>query len=118
MWGMVSRLSISKEKKDSSAGDSAKKLLKKCDEVANLLSSLSHPTRLKVLCFLSNGARRVSELTDFCEIKQPSMSQFLKRMTDDGLIKSSRDGTSIFYEIADSRLFKLMKNLKDIFCES
>ncbi len=114
----MNRLSIAKLKKSSPAEDSAKKIFKKCDEVASLLSSLSHPTRLKVLCCLSNGAKRVLELTEFCELEQPSMSQFLKRMKDDGLIKSSRQGTSMYYEIADARLFKLMSNLKNIFCES
>jgi DNA-binding transcriptional ArsR family regulator len=119
MARLMKHLTLKKTKKYSSTTEGpAQHILTKCDEIANLLGSLSHPTRLKVLCCLSSGAKRVSELMEFCELEQPSMSQFLKRMKDDGLLKASREGTSIYYDIADPRLFKLMKNLKDIFCES
>lgn len=91
-------------------------LLEKCDEVSSLMKSLSHPVRLKVLCQVMDGERTVGELTDFCEISQSAMSQFLGRMKDEGLLDSRREGTSVYYRIVDPRLGKLLKAVRELYC--
>lgn len=92
-------------------------ILNKCDEVSRLLKSLSHPVRLKVLCYVMDEEKTVNELTEFCGISQSAMSQFLSRMREEGILNSKRVGTFIYYHLADPKLKKLLKSLKEIYCQ-
>jgi DNA-binding transcriptional ArsR family regulator len=40
-------------------------ILQKCDEVSQVLKSLSHPVRLKVLCQVLESEKTVNELIEF-----------------------------------------------------
>ena len=91
-------------------------ILESCERVSQILKSLSHPVRLKVLCQVIDEERTVNELTNFCEISQSAMSQFLKRMKQEGLVTSRREGTQIFYRIASDELIKLLRAIKQIYC--
>ncbi len=91
-------------------------LLKKSSELSHLFGSLAHPVRLRVLCSLSEGEKTVSELTDFCEISQPAMSQFLARMRDEGIVRSRKEGTRVFYSIADAQVGRLLAAVRAIYC--
>lgn len=91
-----------------------RKLLEKCEEVSVLLGSLAHPVRLKVLCQTLDAEKSVSELTEFCEISQSAMSQFLGRMKSEGLLQSRREGTKVYYGIKDPRVLRLLTAVKEI----
>lgn len=91
-------------------------ILAKCDEVSAVLKSLSHPVRLKVLCQLLESEKTVNELTEFCEIQQSAMSQFLLRMKNEGLLKSHKESTYVYYSLADMKIKKLLKAVKEIYC--
>jgi DNA-binding transcriptional ArsR family regulator len=93
-----------------------KAILAKCDEVSQVLKSLSHPTRLKVLCQVIDQERSVNELTEFCGISQSAMSQFLNRMKAEGIVSSRRDGNHVYYGISDPKLAKLLRAIKEIYC--
>jgi len=93
-----------------------KSLLKQCESVSGILKSLAHPSRLKILCYLVEKERSVNDLTEFCEISQSAMSQFLKRMKEEGIVASRRDGNFMYYGISDKKLIKLLQALKEIYC--
>ena len=93
-----------------------KAILGRCEDVSQILRSLSHPVRLKVLCFVMDGEKSVSELTEFCDISQSAMSQFLNRMRAEGIVASRKDGTHVYYSIADSKIVKLLRAIKEIYC--
>jgi ArsR family transcriptional regulator len=102
---------------------STRKLIEKSGEVAALLGGLSHPVRLQILCCLMEsqkgsgaGECSVSELTEFCDISQPEMSQFLSRMKKENLVQSRRDGNRVLYSIADPHLVTLLQTVKDLYC--
>ena len=94
----------------------ARTLMKHCENVSSILGTLSHPIRLKILCLLSEQPLTVNSLTKSCEISQPSMSQFLARMKEDGLLDSKREGQKIYYKISDKRLLKLLISIKNVYC--
>ena len=91
-------------------------ILDQADEVSHTLSTLAHPARLRVLCLLLERSKCVGELTAACKLSQPAMSQLLGRMREDGLLRSSRDGTRMLYELADPRMVHLLRALKHIYC--
>ena len=94
----------------------SKALLKQCDTVSQLLKSLSHPVRLKILCQLIERERTVNELTEFCEISQSAMSQFLGRMKQEGVVDSRREQNFMYYRVTDPSLVKLLRAIKEIYC--
>jgi len=94
-----------------------KEILEKCDEVSHALKSLAHPVRLKVMCQVLEGEKTVNELTEFCEIPQSAMSQFLLRMKKEGLLVSRKESTYVYYGLADPKIKKLLKSIKDIYCK-
>jgi DNA-binding transcriptional ArsR family regulator len=86
------------------------------DQVCGLLKSLSHPQRLMILCYLSQGEKTVSDLLQVCAITQSQLSQFLIRMKAEGLLKSRRDGRFQYYSIGDPRVARLIQTLEGLFC--
>lgn len=88
----------------------------KIDSVSVLFKSLSHPKRLLILCFLSSKEYSVHELEELCEIGQSQLSQFLRRMELEGILKSRKEGRMIFYQIADQKAQSLLEAMKNIFC--
>lgn len=105
-------------------GSPLKTLSEKSVDVAALFAGLSHPVRLQILCCLMDAAQRrdsrgecsVSELTEFCGISQPEVSQFLSRMKRDGLLTSRREGKRVWYSIADPALSELLQTVRALYC--
>lgn len=94
----------------------AQAILRQCDDVSQMMKSLSHPVRLKILCNLLDGERNVNELTELCDISQSAMSQFLKRMKTEGLVHSRRSQQFVYYSVADEKFAKLLRAIKEIYC--
>ena len=88
----------------------------KCDEVAGLLKHFSHPQRLLILCFLSDGEKQVSEIHEAVGLSQSQTSQFLKRMQSEGLLGLRREKNFSFYFIENKDVLKLLKSMQRIFC--
>lgn len=105
--------------KDSASAHSKelkKMLFRKCEDVSKVMKSLSHPVRLKILCSTLDGEQSVNALTEACGISQSAMSQFLKRMKNEKILASRREGTSVYYRIVDDKLLGLLRAVKDIYC--
>ena len=95
-----------------------KELKPRAPEVARLMKSLAHPDRLLLLCHLATGEHSVAELSTFCQTIQPVTSQALSRLKAEGWVASRRDGQQVFYRIADPRVGRFLRTLKDLFCHA
>lgn len=89
---------------------------KKCIEVAELLKSLSHPQRLMMTCYLSEGEKTVGELQELCDISQSQLSQFLARLSREGIVSSRREGQYSYYAIKSKDVLKMLESMQKIFC--
>lgn len=89
---------------------------KKSEEVANLLKTLGHPKRLLILCGLVESEKTVSELEKLCGAGQSQVSQFVKRMQNEGFIKSRKEVNFVYYSIRDQRISSLITEIAKIFC--
>lgn len=94
-----------------------KDLEKKSEEVANLLKLMSHPKRFMLLCRLKDGAKTVGELEKYCTIGQSQLSQFLKKMKEEGILTSEKTAHFVSYSISDPRVVELMNKMQEIFCK-
>lgn len=67
-----------------------------------LFKALADPTRLRIVNILfQKEARCVGELVDMLEQPQPTISRHLNHLKKVGLVSCVRDGTWMWYEVAD-----------------
>lgn len=88
----------------------------KCVEVSSLIKHFSHPQRLLILCYLSEGEKQVSDIQEVVGLSQSQTSQFLKRMHSEGLLGLRREKNYSFYYITNKDVIKLLKSMQKIFC--
>jgi DNA-binding transcriptional ArsR family regulator len=86
---------------------------------ARLLKLLANEQRLLILCRLSSaGEMSVNSLVQAVGLGQSALSQHLAKMRMDGLVTYRRDGTTLYYSIADERAGIILENLRAVFCPS
>lgn len=85
-------------------------------EAAGVLRTLGNPDRLLLLCQLSQGERSVGELEEMLGLRQPSLSQQLAVLRNEGLVQTRRDGKRMFYSIAEPKLLVLLGTLYELYC--
>ena len=81
---------------------------------ADLCSALADQTRLLILYLLAQGPLNVTELTNELNLAQPSVSRHLKNLRTRGLVLSNRQGTTIQYELADTRIIEALDLLRAV----
>jgi DNA-binding transcriptional ArsR family regulator len=84
---------------------------------ADLCSALADPTRLILLYALSDQPRNVTELTQELNVPQPTVSRHLKVLREGGLVKATRQGSSVQYELTDQRVIAALDLLRSILRE-
>jgi len=81
---------------------------------ADLCSALADPTRLLLLYALSDQPHNVTELTQELNVPQPTVSRHLKILREGGLVKATRQGPSVQYELTDHRVIDALDLLRSI----
>jgi ArsR family transcriptional regulator len=77
---------------------------------ANLFRVLGHPARVRILELLRDeGERSVGALQAELGLDSGGTSQHLAALRRIGLVESRREGTSVFYRVADERVFELLE---------
>lgn len=88
------------------------------EEAASCLRALSNPSRLLLLCHLIGGEKNVSELEVALGLGQAYVSQQLARLRSEGLVAARREGRTVHYSLADSRIKPIIEVLYSQFCPS
>ncbi|HTH59906.1 MAG TPA: metalloregulator ArsR/SmtB family transcription factor [Paraburkholderia sp.] len=81
-----------------------------------LLKALAHEDRLLLLCQLTEGERNVGELEALVGVRQPSLSQHLGVLRDEGLVETRREGKYIYYRLASFEVIQVMQTLSGLYC--
>jgi ArsR family transcriptional regulator len=76
--------------------------------------ALADPKRLCVLESLASGELSVGDLSAQVGCQIPNMSQHLAVLRSAGLVTSRRDGSTIFYRLADPRVLEAYRLIQDI----
>lgn len=76
---------------------------------ANLFRVLGHPARVLILELLREGERSVGALQAELDLDSGGTSQHLAALRRIGLVESRREGTSVYYRVADERVFDLLE---------
>ena len=80
------------------------------------LKILANENRLMLLCQLSQGEHCVSELEEELGIVQPTLSQQLGVLRNEGVVSTRREGKNIFYSVADARTLEILVLLHRLYC--
>ena len=76
--------------------------------------ALADPKRLCVLESLAEGELSVGDLSTRVRCQVPNMSQHLAVLRSAGLVSTRRDGSTIYYRLADTRVLEAYKLIQDI----
>ena len=76
--------------------------------------ALADPKRLCVLESLANGEVSVSDLSSVVGCQVPNMSQHLAVLRAAGLVTTRRDGSTVYYRLADPRVLEAFRLIQSI----
>ncbi|HCN65749.1 MAG TPA: ArsR family transcriptional regulator [Pseudomonas sp.] len=85
-------------------------------KACTLLKALANEDRLLLLCQLTQGERNVGELEDLTGIRQPTLSQQLGVLRDEGMVNTRRMGKYIYYSLASFEVVSVMQTLSGLYC--
>ena len=85
-------------------------------QAVSALKVLANEDRLLLLCQLSQGEICVGDLEQALGIRQPTLSQQLGVLRNEGVVSTRREGKNIFYNVADARLLKVLELLYRLYC--
>ncbi len=80
------------------------------------LKLLGNEERLLLLCQLSQGERSVGELEAELGIRQPTLSQQLAVLRNEGVVATRREGKNIHYSIQRHELLEILAVLYRLYC--
>ena len=81
---------------------------------AAIARALADPKRLCVVERLAAGERSVSDLSRDVGCQVPNMSQHLAVLRSAGLVTSRREGSTVFYRLADARVLDAYRLLQQV----
>jgi len=87
------------------------------ERACGLMKVLANSDRLLLLCQVAQGEKSVGELETLLNIYQPTLSQQLTVLRDEGLVNTRRDGKKIYYSMASQEALAVMQVLYQQFCQ-
>jgi DNA-binding transcriptional ArsR family regulator len=81
---------------------------------AHVCQALADPKRILILYALADEPRYVSELADYLDTPQPTVSRHLKVLRDQSLVSTERSGSSVQYSLSDHRVIDALDLLRGV----
>lgn len=81
--------------------------------LADVFRLLGEPNRLRLVVACLDGPRTVSELTQEVGVSQSLVSQHLRLLRAGRLLKQSRQGRNVLYELPDCHIRTMLTNMMD-----
>lgn len=83
------------------------------DEVSRLFKALADPTRIKMLCLLSQEECHVGHIAEVLGMSQSAVSHQLALLRTLRLVKYRREGKTLVYSCDDDHVISLLKQAID-----
>jgi len=85
-------------------------------QACSLLKVLANEDRLLLLCRLAGTRLNVGELERITGIHQPTLSQQLGVLRQEGIVDTEKDGRYVYYRLADGDVARIIHTLWRIYC--
>lgn len=82
------------------------------DQFARISKAVANPHRLELIDLLAQGERRVDELAREAHLSVANASQHLQALRQARLVDTRREGTAVFYRLADERVVHLWQAIR------
>ena len=79
---------------------------------AQICSGMADPNRILIIYSLAGGSCNVTEIAATVDLPQPTVSRHLKILRERGIVRSSRDGQTINYQLCDQRVVQALDLLR------
>jgi len=86
------------------------------NQTSEILKSIAHPIRLKILCFLMDGEKTVGEIEKEFGSSISNISQHLTVLRKIHMVNRRKEANFMFYSIRDPRISELLGTLKHLYC--
>lgn len=86
------------------------------EQATLFLRAMANRDRLLLLCQLVGAERCVGDLEVTTGIQQPTLSQQLGVLREEGLVATRREGKFIHYSLASGHAMQLLELLHTLFC--
>lgn len=96
--------------------EQAEKLAAQAGQAEEFLKAFANRHRLMILCQLNGGEHSVGALQEAIGLGQSALSQHLARLREDKLVKTRRDGQTIYYSLASQEAQQMIALLYNMFC--
>jgi DNA-binding transcriptional ArsR family regulator len=80
-------------------------------DLSPVLRAMADGTRLKILLMLEAKPRTVTEIVNFFDLSQPTITRHLQTLTGAGLVKRIRKGQNVQYELAVDKVKMVCSDL-------
>ncbi|MCK4856701.1 MAG: winged helix-turn-helix transcriptional regulator [candidate division Zixibacteria bacterium] len=77
---------------------------------AEIFKALGDETRVKIMLMLNTRSRSVSEIVDFFNLSQPTISRHLALLKQAGLVAAKREGQQVIYSLDEKQLPESMSS--------
>ncbi len=84
---------------------------------AHMCQVFTSPKRLEILNLLRDKELSVGELTKLAKILQANLSQHLSILREKGIVKTRREGTTIYYSLANTKILKAFDIIREMLLE-
>jgi len=84
---------------------------------AEICKALTNPKRIEILNLLREGEGSVNELAALAELPQTNVSQHLSFLRQKRMVVGRREGSNVYYAVANPKIFKAMETMKEVLLE-
>ena len=75
---------------------------------ADILKTVAHPARLRIIDFLEAGEQPVAQICKRLSAAQPYISHHLSLMKAKGILSSRRNGSQVLYAVANKNVVEVI----------
>jgi ArsR family transcriptional regulator len=84
---------------------------------AAISKTMSNPLRLAILYYLKGKERTVNELAELLGASQSNISQHLALMRQRDIVKTRKNGTSIYYSVSNPKINLACDMVREVLLE-
>lgn len=85
---------------------------------AEFFAALGQPVRLQILELLARGGRCACELESEIGLDQSTISRHLLTLKRAGILRATKDGVRVNYELADERVLEILRLASEVIVTS
>jgi len=84
---------------------------------AQMCQVFTSPKRLEILNLLRDKELSVGQLVKLAKIRQANLSQHLSILREKGIVKTRRDGVTIYYSLGNPKIIKAFDIIREMLLE-